>query len=98
MCLKYDVKLTETLSDQLSAAGETNSRLLIQLAEAAQRQGDYQLAAKKFTQAGDKVWPRMEILCYVFIEVNRYVCVIIAESSDEGTSEIRRHRARHFLC
>lgn len=55
MCLKYDVKLTETLSDKLAAAGETNNRLLIQLAEAAQRQGDYQLAAKKFTQAGDKV-------------------------------------------
>ena len=55
MCLKFDVKLTETLSDQLAKAGETNSRLLIQLAEAAQRQGDYQLAAKKFTQAGEKV-------------------------------------------
>ena len=56
MCLKYDVKLTEALSDQLAAAGETDSRLLSQLAEAAQRQGNYQLAAKKFTQAGDKVY------------------------------------------
>lgn len=55
MCLKYNVKLTETLAEQLTS-GENNSRLLVQLAEAAQRQGDYQLAAKKFTQAGDKVY------------------------------------------
>lgn len=54
MCLKYNVKLTEALAAQLTS-GENNSRLLTQLAEAAQRQGDYQLAAKKFTQAGDKV-------------------------------------------
>ena len=54
MCLQYNVKLTESLADQLTGAN-TSSHLLIQLAEAAQRQGDYQLAAKKFTQAGDKV-------------------------------------------
>ena len=54
MCLKYNVTLTEALADQL-VNGDNNSRLLIQLAEVAQRQGDYQLAAKKFTQAGDKV-------------------------------------------
>lgn len=54
MCLKYNVTLTETLADQLTN-GVSNSKLLVQLAEVAQRQGDYQLAAKKFTQAGDKV-------------------------------------------
>jgi intraflagellar transport protein 140 len=54
MCLKYNVTLTEALADQL-VNGEKNSRLLTRLAEVAQRQGDYQLAAKKFTQAGDKV-------------------------------------------
>ena len=59
MCLNYNVKLTESLADQLmgSANGSVNNRLLEQLGEAAQRQGDYQLAAKKFTQAGDKVGP-----------------------------------------
>ena len=54
MCLECNVKLTETLADQLTA-GDNNSRILTQLAEVAQRQGDYQLAAKKFTQAGNKV-------------------------------------------
>lgn len=54
MCLKFNVTLTEALADQLGSA-DNNSRLLLQLAEVAQRQGDYQLAAKKFTQAGDKV-------------------------------------------
>lgn len=54
MCLKFNVTLTEALADQLGSAD--NSRLLVQLAEVAQRQGDYQLAAKKFTQAGDKVF------------------------------------------
>ncbi|KZS12398.1 Intraflagellar transport protein 140 [Daphnia magna] len=53
MCLKFNVTLTEALADQLGSA-DNNSRLLLQLAEVAQRQGDYQLAAKKFTQAGDK--------------------------------------------
>lgn len=54
MCLKFNVTLTETLADQLTN-GVSNNKLLVQLAEVAQRQGDYQLAAKKFTQAGDKV-------------------------------------------
>ena len=55
MCLKYNVRLTEQLAEQLTSGESNNSRLLHQLAEAAQRQGDYQLAAKKFTLAGDKV-------------------------------------------
>lgn len=57
MCLNYNVKLTESLADQLMGShnGTVNNHLLTQLAEAAQRQGDYQLAAKKFTQSGDKV-------------------------------------------
>ncbi len=54
MCLKFNVTLTEALADQLTS-GDNSNRLLVQLAEVAQRQGDYQLAAKKFTQAGDKV-------------------------------------------
>jgi hypothetical protein len=37
--------------------------LLTQLAEVAQRQGDYQLAAKKFTQAGDKVIDLWFLFC-----------------------------------
>jgi hypothetical protein len=62
MCLKYNVTLTEALADQL-VNGENNSRLLTQLAEVAQRQGDYQLAAKKFTQAGDKVIDLWFLFC-----------------------------------
>ncbi len=62
MCLKYNVTLTEALADQL-VNGENNSRLLTQLAEVAQRQGDYQLAAKKFTQAGDKVISLWFLFC-----------------------------------
>lgn len=54
MCLKHNVTLTEALADQLTS-GVDNNRILVQLAEVAQRQGDYQLAAKKFTQAGDRV-------------------------------------------
>ena len=54
MCLEYNVKLTETLADQLCSS-DSDSQLLTQLAEVAQRQGEYQLAAKKFTQAGNKV-------------------------------------------
>ena len=54
MCLKFNVTVTESLADQLTSK-DNSKRLLIQLAEVAQRQGDYQLAAKKFTQAGDKV-------------------------------------------
>lgn len=55
MCLKFNVRLTEALADQLANGVNNNNKLLFQLAEVAQRQGDYQLAAKKFTQAGDKV-------------------------------------------
>ncbi len=57
MCLQFNVKLTESLADRLSADTGHNVQLSVQLAEAAQRQGDYQLAAKKFTQAGEKVTP-----------------------------------------
>ena len=94
MCLKFDVKLTETLSDQLAKAGETNSRLLIQLAEAAQRQGDYQLAAKKFTQAGEKVIIRkIQIIFRKYI----YSITIFLGFGDESATQIWRYRAHHFL-
>lgn len=88
MCLQYNVNITETLADQLTSSGENNSRLLIQLAEAAQRQGDYQLAAKKFTQAGDKAMRLIEKKLAFIYSLLTIVYIVFAETSDEGFVEV----------
>ncbi|XP_063697892.1 intraflagellar transport protein 140 homolog [Culicoides brevitarsis] len=54
------VPLTETLADLLTPDKEeldehTRTDILIQLGDILQQQGDYQMATKKFTQAGDKI-------------------------------------------
>ena len=69
MCLNYNVTLTEALAEQLTS-GVNNNQLLVRLAEVAQRQGDYQLAAKKFTQAGDRVFV---ILIIFLLDVSIYL-------------------------
>jgi hypothetical protein len=92
MCLQYNVKLTESLADQLTGTN-TSSHLLIQLAEAAQRQGDYQLAAKKFTQAGDKVITNQVLTVRMML-----IFMQTSVTSHESPVEIRRHRQDCLLC
>jgi intraflagellar transport protein 140 len=60
LCLEHNVPVTEELVERMTVAkGDTDEaeriRVLLKVAESAQLQGNYHLAAKKFTQAGDKV-------------------------------------------
>ncbi|XP_074040796.1 intraflagellar transport protein rempA isoform X2 [Leptinotarsa decemlineata] len=60
LCLKYNVQLSEDLSEKLtpakdSVADDVRMVVLETLAESLMLQGNYHLATKKFTQAGDKI-------------------------------------------
>lgn len=60
ICLQHNVQLTEDLAEKLSPEkdqlnDEERTKVLIMLAESLMMQGNYHLATKKFTQAGDKV-------------------------------------------
>ncbi|KAI4456192.1 hypothetical protein MML48_8g00010237 [Holotrichia oblita] len=61
VCLTYNVQLNEDLVEKLTPEKdqvdeETRSLVLDKLGETLSSQGNYHLATKKFTQAGDKVW------------------------------------------
>lgn len=60
VCVDHNVRLTEDLTEKLtpekdSVEEELRIKVLEILAESLMLQGDYHLATKKFTQAGDKV-------------------------------------------
>uniref|UniRef100_A0A336M4N6 CSON011732 protein n=1 Tax=Culicoides sonorensis TaxID=179676 RepID=A0A336M4N6_CULSO len=60
ICATKGVPLTETLSDLLTPSKDElddhiRNEILIELGEILQQQGDYQMATKKFTLAGDKI-------------------------------------------
>lgn len=60
LCLDYNVQLNEELAEKLtpekdSLDEEVRVRILENLAESLMTQGNYHLATKKFTQAGDKI-------------------------------------------
>ncbi|KAF5302514.1 hypothetical protein FQR65_LT00886 [Abscondita terminalis] len=60
ICLNYNVQLTDELTEKLTPEkdftdDETKKKILENLAESLMVQGNYQLATKKFTQAGDRV-------------------------------------------
>lgn len=60
VCAEHGVPVTETLAEMLTPAkdemadAEQRVRILTQLGDILQEQGDYHTATKKFTQAGDK--------------------------------------------
>lgn len=60
ICLKNNVQLSDDLSEKLTPEKgqideEIRLSILENLAESLMLQGNYHLATKKFTQAGDKV-------------------------------------------
>lgn len=60
LCVQNNVPVTEELAEKLTmdkslGNEEERAQVLTAVAESAQVQGNYHLAAKKFTQAGDKV-------------------------------------------
>ncbi|KAF4520566.1 hypothetical protein B566_EDAN011119 [Ephemera danica] len=60
LCLEHNVTVTEELAERMTVSKRDaddveNIRILVKMAECAQSQSNYHLAAKKFTQAGDKV-------------------------------------------
>lgn len=60
LCIEHNIPVTEDLAEKLTMnKGEgdeaTRVRVLEKVAESALAQGNYHLATKKFTQAGNKV-------------------------------------------
>lgn len=63
----YNVQVTEELTEKLTPEkGQVNEELrlavLEKLAETLLTQGNYHLATKKFTQAGDKVYIILDVI------------------------------------
>lgn len=61
MCVEYNVPISEDTAERLTAPKgggidePTRLKLLLKMGECCMSQGNYHLAAKKFTQGGDKV-------------------------------------------
>lgn len=60
VCLKQNIQLTEQLAERLTPDKDqtderTRTEILLKVGECLLSQGNYHLATKKFTQAGDKV-------------------------------------------
>ncbi len=57
LCLQYNITLTDEMAEKLTQdkSGNTNNELLNSIAEVCYRQGNYTLATKKWTQAGNRL-------------------------------------------
>ncbi|KAK6625633.1 hypothetical protein RUM43_005932 [Polyplax serrata] len=55
LCSEHSVPLTDELVNRLNPTGPDRNKLLMEIGECALAQGNYHLATKKFTQAGNKV-------------------------------------------
>jgi len=59
LCCEHDVQITEDMAERMtpdknSMAAPQRSEVLLTMAKLCRKQGSFQLACKKFTQAGDK--------------------------------------------
>jgi len=60
LCCEHDVQITEEMAERMtpdknSMGAEQRAAILEQMAKLCKKQGSFQLACKKFTQAGDKL-------------------------------------------
>ncbi|QDZ25596.1 hypothetical protein A3770_18p81140 [Chloropicon primus] len=57
ICVKYDIPITEEMAEAMSPKTKSaeSKQLLYKLAKCCKRQGNFHLACKKYTQAGEKV-------------------------------------------
>lgn len=72
MCLEHNIQLTEQLAEQLTPDKDqvddsTRIEILQKIGQCLFLQGDYHMATKKFTQAGDKVCCLSIYSCIVII-------------------------------
>lgn len=70
VCLTYSVQITEELAEKLTPekgqiSEDVRLNVLEKLAETLLTQGNYHLATKKFTQAGDKVISHTFLLSHI---------------------------------
>lgn len=70
MCLKHNIQLTEELAEHLTPEKDktdekTRIEVLEKVGECLFSQGNYHLATKKFTQAGDKVLKMKIYIVYI---------------------------------
>ncbi len=82
LCLQYNIAITEESAEALSLNenGETDIELLNEVASVCYRQGNYHLATKKWTQAGNRLQAMKALLksgdtdkIIFFANVSRYL-------------------------
>lgn len=108
LCVAQNLTITEglaermTVTDSKDLSEQARKELLESIADCCMRQGNYHLATKKYTQAGNKakvvaVWktgvkPRQGRWDpFVF-------CTFSSLTGHEGAAQIGRHREDHLLC
>ena len=65
LCLNYNIKISDEMAEKLSAADVENDeklKILNKIAEGAYQQGNYHLATKKWTQAGNRLQAMKSLL------------------------------------
>jgi intraflagellar transport protein 140 len=82
LCLNYNIKISEDMGEKLSAAdvgSDEKLKILNKIAEVAYQQGNYHLATKKWTQAGNRLQVTAALLCLIrplqfLIDINALKC------------------------
>lgn len=100
ICREHNVPITETLADLLTPVKDDADRLLddvdririlTELGDILQIQGDYHMATKKFTQAGDKVSIIQQAHQVLFYRTNSNNLHLIAGARNEKLIKIWRY-------
>lgn len=104
ICNKRRIHMTEETADVLTPDEDYPNRIDIvnQLGEIAFAVGNYHLAARKFTEAGNKV--RVHLYCRYVRYLQDYFIIkydissaVLIDKSDEGFVKIWRYEKNHLL-
>lgn len=120
LCVTQNLTITEELAERMTVTDskdlseETRKELLESIADCCMRQGNYHLATKKYTQAGNKPKVTLQWACLMEPNVVQHdqhtmqtesrQCNVIFFSTSfsltghEGAAQVWRHGEDHILC
>lgn len=120
LCVTQNLTITEELAERMTVTDskdlseEARKELLESIADCCMRQGNYHLATKKYTQAGNKPKVTLQWACLMLPNVVQHVntqyklnwgTVMLffptsfsSSTGHEGAAQVWRHREDHILC
>lgn len=105
MCVEYNLHISEEMAERLTApkGGEideaTRLTMLLKMGECCMHQGSYLLAARKFTEGGDKARLTTDELDYKIENKTLTLgsVLVLSDSSHQGPSQVWRHESGNLL-